>query len=203
MLAIRVGENIEKRSKAKIFLGAFDVCLKGLELEGLKQYFGADIFGGVLRIKVENWNQDEEARSILYKNLDDIKESQNIFLIDEIDILDVTFKKISKYCSAENVFDCREVKEKDSRSFDLANILLRNTYGQREAIEKKRLEAWTLYNEIIKTEAIESVLGAVNYKFKMYNMEKEVSENNISLSLAHDGLVDAKLNFERYILSCN
>ena len=217
MLIIRVGDNIEKRNKAdamckvdtsenanrsvlvNIFSSMCDAYLKDFEIEGVKQYLGQDIFGGILKVRIENWNT-EEHRDSLYKNLEDIQESKNIFIIDEPEMLDVTFKKLSKYAESKNVFDCREIKIKDTRSFDLADALLQKVSSQKENNLRKK-NAWLLYVDLIKTEPIESIIGAINYKFKMYKKEKQVGDNLISIAHSHDSKGDAKIDLEKYILS--
>ena len=210
MLVIRVGDNLEKRNKANqtadisnfknIFSGMCDTYLKGAEIESLKQYFGEDIFGGILKIKIENWN-NEDYRDFLYRYLDEIQESKNIFIIDELEILDVTFKKISRYAELKNVFDCREIKEKSFKSFDLANTLLKRTFNEKDNNLKRR-NAWLIYQELLaEGEHIESIIGAINFKFKSYGLEKEVGQNLISISYSHDIKGDAKVDLEKYILS--
>ena len=210
MLVIRVGDNLEKRNKANqmsnisnfknIFSGMYDAYLKGAEIESLKQYFGEDIFGGILKIKIENWN-NEDYRDFLYRYLDEIQESKNIFIIDELEILDVTFKKISRYAEPKNIFDCREIKEKSFKSFDLANTLLKRTFNEKDNNLKRR-NAWLIYQELlVEGEHIESIIGAINFKFKSYGLEKEVGQNLISISYSHDSKGDAKIDLEKYILS--
>lgn len=191
MLIIRVGENAKKRKEASLKEKSFsfsDIVLKGSEIEGLKQYFGEDIFGGKIYIRIENWN-NEFYRDFLYRHLEDIRESHNIFIIDELDMLESTFTKLKKY--AEKSFDCREEKIKES-AFYLADLI----------IKKDKQKAWLEYHRLLNTgEPIESIIGALNYKFKILKNEKDFAENLISISKSHDSLGNARIDLEKFILN--
>ena len=193
MLILLVGDDINKRQdaqkKSNDLQGVCDVYLKGSELSGLKQYLGQDIFGGKLRIRIENWNL-EEPREILYRYIDDIKDSQNIFIIDESEMLDATYKKLQK--SASHSYDCREIKPKDQRSFLLADYIIR----------KNKQQAWIIYMQILESgEPIESIIGAINYKLKMSGMSDEFMHSSIAVANSHDSKGNAKIFLEKLILN--
>lgn len=194
MLIIRAGDNFEERKKSSDkypeCFSDINIYIKGPEILGLKQYLGQDIFGETLKIKIEDWNI-EEYRSYLYKHLEDLKESKNIFIIDELDILDTTFKKLATY--AEKSFDCRQEKIKES-GFYLGDLIL----------QRNKKDAWIEYLRLLKVgEPVESIIGAVNYKLKYArNMDKEklFANNIISLAQSHDSKGDAEIDLEKLIL---
>ncbi|MDQ5957308.1 MAG: hypothetical protein QG614_283 [Patescibacteria group bacterium] len=195
MLIVRVGDNFKKRNELNHKYGEYfskvDLYLRSDGIFGLKQYLGEDIFGGKLVIKMENWN-NEETRSFLYKYLEDIKNSQNIFVIDELDMLDATFKKLSSFAAFS--FDCKEEKVKDS-AFHLADLIIR----------KNKKDAWIEYHRLLKMgEPVESIIGALNYKLKFVydnNKEKVFGDNLIFLAKSHDSEGDAVIELERFILN--
>lgn len=194
MLVILIGDNAKKRQEVKDknskYLGHVNLFLKGEDIFGLKQYFGQDIFVDILKVKLEDWNK-EDLRSFLYKYLEEIRDSKNIFIIDEYDILDSTLKKISNF--AEKVFDIREVAEKDS-AFYLADLILK----------KDKRGAWLEYVRLKKVgEPIESIIGAINYKLRFardVDREKVFGGNLLSLAKDHDSLGDAEIDLEKLIL---
>ncbi len=70
----------------------------------MSQYYANDIFGNKKVIRIEDWNF-EDIRKELYRELENIVNSENVFIIDELDVLDTTTNKIAK--AANSFFDCR------------------------------------------------------------------------------------------------
>ncbi len=198
MLIIKVGTRLKERVECEEYIkslektfGNFEVAiLKKDDLAGVPQYFETNIFGDRTKVILEQWNT-EEYRDYVYKYLDKIKESENIFIIDEIDILDATLKKISK--CAEKVFDAREKEIKES-PFLLADYIY---MGNKKA-------AWLEYCRLLKGgEAVESMAGVINWKLKSSKSEKHKNINfNImrAVALDHDGECDAEKEVESIIL---
>ncbi len=165
------------------------------ELASIPQHFEVDIFGDKSIIYLENWN-NEDYRDYVYKYLEEIRDSKNIFVIDEVDILDASFNKIAKYAYKDTIFDAREDKVKES-AFYFADLFLM----------RKRGEAWTEYFRLLEAdEPIESIAGALIYKIKVSRMnnslKSEFMYKIISIvALDHDGKLNAELEFEKLILS--
>jgi DNA polymerase III delta subunit len=198
MLIIKIGTRLKKRVECEDYiksleknLSSFDVViLKKDELSGVPQYFDTNIFGDTIKVKLEDWNT-EEYRDHVYKYLDKIQESKNIFIIDELEMLEATFKKISKY--AEKVFDAREKEIKDS-PFLLADYIYA---GNKKA-------AWLEYNRLLSSgEAVESIAGVINWKLKSSRLEKHKYINfkiMRAVAMDHDGLCNAEKEVEGIIL---
>lgn len=188
MLIIKIGADRSKKVKVEDYKYNEMVNLKGDDISGIPQYLTSDIFGNKYRINIIDWN-DEERRKILYNFLPEIKDSDNIFVIDEEDILDATFKKLSSHAS--HVYDYREVKLKEN-PFNLAELIVR----------KKKREAWIEYMRLLdKNEAIESIIGVINWKLNQvrnvegsYKMLKFIADD-------HDSKGDAKKELEKFILN--
>ncbi len=108
MLILRVGgdeKKIESLKKANNYeVPKYNFLIEGEQINNISQYFDVDIFGEKKIIRIENWNKEEE-RKILYKYLDEIKESRNIFIIEETELLDATVSKLQK--TAEIFIDAR------------------------------------------------------------------------------------------------
>jgi hypothetical protein len=154
-----------------------------------------DIFGDKSIIYLENWNS-EDYRDYVYKYLEEIRDSQNIFVIDEVEMLDASFNKISKYAYKDTIFDAREDKVKES-AFYFADLFLM----------RKKKESWLEFLRLINVgEPIESIAGALIYKIKVSRMNVAI-KNDLTfkimsiIALDHDGKLNAELEFEKLILS--
>ena len=71
------------------------MILKRDELKAIPQNFDTNIFGEKSIVYLEDWNQ-EDYRDDVYRYLEDIRDSQNIFVIDEAEMLDATFNKLDE-----------------------------------------------------------------------------------------------------------
>lgn len=215
MLIIKIGTELKKREEANKYIRDNFSDINNLEkkdinknqeyftknilskddLASIPQYFEVDIFGDKSIIYLENWN-NEDYRDYVYKYLEEIRDSQNIFIIDEVDILDASFNKIAKYAYKDTIFDAREDKIKES-AFYFADLFLM----------RKKGEAWTEFLRLIKVgEPIESIAGALIYKIKVSRIESKIKTELIykimsTIALDHDGKLNAELEFEKLILS--
>ena len=102
MLILRVGgdeKKIESLKKAKKYdVPKYNFVIAGEQINNIGQYFDVDIFGEKKIIRIEEWNREEE-RKVLYKFLDEIKESKNTFIIEEAELLEATLNKLAKQAS--------------------------------------------------------------------------------------------------------
>lgn len=199
MLIIKAGTGIKEREKANKYIrdnysNFSEKVLRKEEMAMLPQYFEVDIFGDKTKIYLEDWNV-EECRDLLYKYLEEIRDSENIFVIDETDILDATFKKLCKYGYKETIFDAREVKAKES-AFYFGDLFLM----------RKKKEAWAEFLRLISVgEPVESIAGALIYKIKVSRMNDGLKNDLIFkimtlVAMDHDGKCEAKKEMEKLIL---
>ena len=194
MLIIKVGTRLRERVDCEKHIKSFgvsnNITLKNAELSGVSQYLNVDIFGDRTCVYLEDWN-NETHREYVYRFLEEMSLSQNIFVIDEAEILDVTLKKISKY--AEKVFDAREGVVKNN-IFDFVNYFY---FGDKK-------NAWLEYNRLLNSgEKIEGIAGAVNWKL---NTSKNKKHRELSfeilkaVAMDHDGKCDGEKEIEKIIL---
>ncbi len=199
MLIIKAGTELKEREEANKYIrdnySTFtEKILRKEELALIPQYFEVDIFGDKTKIYLEDWNA-EDYRDFVYKYLEEIRDSENIFIIDETDILDATFKKLCKYGYKETIFDAREVKGKES-AFYFGDLFLM----------RKKKEAWLELLRLINAgEPVESIAGALIYKIKVSRMNNGLKNDLIFKIMAlvamdHDGKCEAKKEMEKLIL---
>jgi hypothetical protein len=204
MLLIKIGTNKKERGEANDYIRKFlstgdikssSVTLKGEELRSVPQYFDLDIFGEKSAVYLENWNV-EDYRDCVYKYLEEIRESQNLFIIDEADMLDASFNKIAKYAYKDTIFDAREDKVKES-AFYFADLFLM----------RKKKEAWIEYLRLLEAgEPAESIAGALIYKLKVSRIDSKIKSELIYkimsiIALDHDGKLESEKQIEKLILS--
>ncbi len=199
MLIIKAGTEIKERENANKYIrdnfsNFSEKVLRKEELSMLPQYFEVDIFGSKAKIYLEDWNV-EDYRDLLYKYLEEIRDSENIFIIDETDILDATFKKLCKYGYKETIFDAREVKVKES-AFYFGDLFLM----------RKKKEAWLEFLRLVNAnEPVESIAGALIYKIKVSRMNDGLKNDLIFkimtlIAMDHDGKCEAEKEMEKLIL---
>lgn len=187
MLYIRIGEDEQKRLTLAKEFADIDVVLGKGEMSGIRQYLASDMWGGVLKIRLDNWNNEED-REWMYKYLEEMSASANVFLIDETNILDATFKKIQKH--ATKSVDARVIEEKLS-AFTLGDLILR---GDKRG-------AWLEYWKLIKWgEPAESIVGAINYKFKLARRDDLIFKTLDIQARGHDSRGDIEKELEIMIL---
>lgn len=204
MLIIKIGTELKKREEANKYIRDIFVnnklsftkkVLSKEELASIPQHFEVDIFGDKSIIYLENWNS-EDYRDYVYKYLEEIRDSKNIFVIDEVEMLDASFNKLAKCAYKDTIFDAREVKVKES-AFYFADLFLM----------RKKNDAWTEYLRLLEVgEPVESIAGALIYKLKVSRIDSKIKSDLIYkvmsvIALDHDGKLSAESEFEKLILS--
>lgn len=212
MLIIKIGIELKKREEANKYIRDNFSDINNLEKKDIKknqeyfakkvlsreelasipQHFELDIFGDKSIIYLENWNS-EDYRDCVYKYLEEIRDSKNIFVIDEVEMLDASFNKIAKYAYKETIFDAREGKVKES-AFYLCDLIL----------QRNKEKAWLEYSRLLEVdEPIESIVGAMIHKVKTSRVNNKTDFLYALMSMTaldHDGKLSAKHEFEKLIL---
>lgn len=191
MIYIIFGTNFEKREKAKDYIKNL-LKKKNIDFEKLLEvpkinidnysllpnYFGSiSLFGERLLINIENLLTKEESREYLYKNLENMHISQNIFILDEPFALAQSFQKVErdfeKLGIRENAFDASEEKDKkDINPFYLCELIEKRD-------KKSAWQEWKkLYTEWGDSEA-QAIHGAIWWKWKnMWTAFLDGDKNN-------------------------
>lgn len=178
MLILRVGgdeKKIESLKKAKKYdVPKYNFVIAGEQLNNIGQYFDIDMFGEKKVIRIEEWNREDE-RKVLYKYLDEIKESKNTFIIEETEMLEATLTKLAK--SADIFIDARVDKK-------ISYYTPWKLFDYFEARDKKNL--WLEFVRIkaicvdldTKDKADEplKIIGALSYKIQNSPMSKYTKE---------------------------
>ncbi len=178
MLILRVGgdeKKIESLKKAKKYdVPKYNFVIAGEQINNIGQYFDIDIFGEKKIIRIEEWNREEE-RKVLYKFLDEIKESKNTFIIEETEMLEGTLNKLAKQASV--FIDARV--DKDLKSYTPWKLC---DYFERR--DKKNL--WLEFTRVkaicvgldTKDKADEplKIIGALSYRIQNSPMSKYTKE---------------------------
>ncbi len=169
MLYIIHGDNIERRSKARNEVGLPDIAIspetEDKEIKIAELISAQNLWGDSQIITLDKILEDKEIKDIIYENLEDIKNSDNKFIIEETKINAAVLTKLSKY--ATKVFDCSIGELVNSRGnnrvpekspFKLCDYIA--------AKDKKNawIELMRLYETDIESEPLH---GAIWWKLKM------------------------------------
>lgn len=128
-------------------------------------YGGASLFGEKVLVNAEDILTKEETREYVYKNLEGMSLSENVFILDEPFAATATFQKIErdleKINIKKNLFDCREtLTKKDVEPFYLCELIEKRD-------KKAAWQEWKkLYLEWENSEA-QAIHGALWWKWKM------------------------------------
>lgn len=128
-------------------------------------YGGASLFGEKVLINAEDLLTKEESREYIYKHLEEMKESENIFVLDDPFAVVATFQKLERDLEKleikENLFDCREtIVQRDVEPFFLCELIEKRD-------KKAAWQEWKkLYLEWEDSEA-QAIHGALWWKWKM------------------------------------
>ncbi len=208
MIYAIVGTDTNKREKAYELLNKlgnvsahiYSEQVATLEpLISASNLFGDKVIANLIQVMDVASSRDEVVRL-----LPEMKESTNIFIIDEpfSDANRVT--RLTKY--AEKVYDAREGKEKDVDVFTFCNLFARR--------DKK--EVWIEWMRIRDLDSPEAINGALWWKFQgVWSDVKLGKPSKFTLNeceeiggklirapiLAHRGEADLKVELEKIILS--
>ncbi len=192
MLILRVGgdeKKIENLKKAKKYdVPKYNFVIAGEQINNIGQYFDIDMFGEKKIVRIEEWNREEE-RKVLYKYLDEIKESKNTFIIEETEMLDATLTKLAKHASI--FIDARVDKKMNQYTpWKLSDYF--------EARDKKNL--WLEFIRIkgicieleTKDKADEplKIIGALSYKIQNSHMSKYTKEEKSKVYFELISIID-------------
>lgn len=194
----------------------------------LPNYFNStSIFGEKILINLEDLLNREDEREILYKSLEDLIDSENIFILDEFTAPAPSVLKLEKLLEkkklSKNIFNCKEEKvEKDIEPFYLCDLIeKRDKRGAWREFQKIYLEwgddeAQALHGSIWwKWKMIwsASIDGNKNNFFKFYRLkEREIKYNKEELEKfghelslmamkANSGEINLMRAIEKFILS--
>lgn len=158
MLYSIVGTEINKREKAyeellkvgKISAHIYSEQVATLEaLIQASSLFGDKIVANLIQVMDVASSRDE-----LIRLFPDMKDSSNIFIIDEPFADANRFKRLEKY--SEKIFDARGPKEKDADVFTLCNLFER----------RDKRGAWVEWMKVRDTDSPEAFQGALWWKMK-------------------------------------
>lgn len=208
MIYAVVGTDTEKREKAYILLkkeGEITDHVYSEHVSALEAFISAsNIFGEKIIVNCVQVMELASSRDEMVRLLPDMKESANIFIIDEPFADQNRVTRLTKY--AEKVFDAREEKKKEVDVFVLCNLFAKR--------DKK--SAWVEWMRIRDETSIESVHGALWWKFQLVWSDVKSGKNSMfsieeceriggvllrSSIKAHRGECDFKTELEKLILS--
>ncbi len=208
MIYALVGTERTKRDKAHkeiAKVGAPTAHIYAEQISALKPLIEAtSLFGDKVIAHLIQTLDKAETREYVYDLLPLMKESPNIFVLDEPFADANRFKKLQKF--VEVMFDAREEKEETASPFALANAFSRR--------DKKSV--WLEWMKVRDVESPEAIQGMLWWKFQtIWSDVKSGRPGKFTLSeceelggrilrssiLAHRGEKDLKVELESIILS--
>lgn len=208
MIYAIVGTDRIKRDKAYEVLSALGVVTAHIyseQLVTLEPLIAASsLFGEKVIVNVIQVMELASARDEIVRLLPEMKESANIFIIDEPFADANRVSRLTKY--AEKVYDAREEKKKELDVFVLCTLFAKR--------DKKA--AWTEWMRIRDTGSPEAIQGALWWKFQgIWSDVRAGKPSKFTLSeceniggkllrssiIAHRGEGDLKVELEKIILS--
>lgn len=202
-----VGTDTAKREKAYEILskeGMISSHIYSEQVSALESLIAASsLFGDKVIVNLIQTMELASAREEVTRLLSDMKDSINIFIIDEPFADANRVSRLTKY--SEKVFDAREEKKERTDVFTLCNLFAKR--------DKK--EAWIEWMRIRDEDSPEAIQGALWWKFQMIWADTRagkpsrftVSECEVigaalmkSSIKAHRGELDLKMELEKIIL---
>ena len=165
---------------------------------------GASLFGEKIIVNLIQVMDTAPSRDELIKRLDDMKTSQNIFIIDEPFADTNRVNRLKKF--SEKLFDVRVEKGRDVDVFTLCNLFAK----------KDKKGAWVEWMRIRDLDSPEAIHGALWWKFvTIWNTVRDGGVSKFTQTeceemggklfraniLAHRGEKDLKTEMEAIILS--
>lgn len=208
MIYAIVGTDTNKREKAYEVLAKVGVVSSYIyseqinTLEALTE--ASSLFGDKVVVNLIQTMDIASSRDEVIRLLPTMKESKNVFIIDEPFADANRFKRLEKY--ADKIFDAREEKKKDVDVFTLCNLFARR--------DKKG--AWIEWMRMRDLDSPEAIQGALWWKWTMvwqdvragkpskFSLQEcediggKLVRSNIE---AHRGEKDLKVALEEIILS--
>jgi hypothetical protein len=208
MIYAIVGTDTTKREKAYEILareGVVSTHIYSEQVATLEPLVSASsLFGDKVIVNLIQVMELASARDEVVRLLPDMKESLNIFIIDEPFADTNRVKSLTKY--SEKVFDGREEKEEEVNAFTLATLFAKR--------DKKN--AWIEWMRIRELTSPESISGILWWKFQIvwgdvrsgkpskFSLAEceEIGGRLMKSSIkAHRGEGDLKVELEKIILS--
>lgn len=208
MIYAIVGTDTKKRKSALAEvakLGLPSAHLYGEQVSMLEPLIGASsMFGDRVVVHLIQTLEKAEARERIHELLPSMRDSQNVFVLDEPFADANRAKKIEKF--AAKLFDAREEKREEASPFALCNAFARRD-------KKSVWVEWMKLRDLIGAEAVQGALwwkfqsvwsdtlSGRQTKFSKEECEKfgrRILESSI---LAHRGEKDLKVELERLLLS--
>lgn len=207
MIYAIVGTDTNKREKAYeglASLGNVSAHIYSEQVATLEPLISAsNLFGDKVIANLIQVMDLASSREEIVRLLPEMKESSNIFIIDEPFADANRVARLTKY--SEKLFDAREEKEKDVDVFIFCNLFARR--------DKKGV--WVEWMRIRDLDSPEAIQGALWWKFQgIWNDTKLGKPSKFTLNecegiggkllrapiLAHRGEADLKVELERVVL---
>jgi hypothetical protein len=208
MIYTIVGTNKEVRAKASLELAKIGDVTAHIYSESIGTLQplieSSSLFGDKIIVQVIQVMDLASTRDVLITLLPDMKESANVFILDEPFADANRVKRLSKY--SEKTFNAIEVKEKNNDIFQLCNLVAR----------RNKKDAWLAWMELRDKETPESIHGALWWKWTtLWSDTKSGKPSKFTIKecediggkllrasiLAHRGERDLKVEMERVVLS--
>lgn len=203
---VGTNQKIREESFKKILNGRNSTTyIYNEQIANLKPLIDAtSLFGDEIIVTLIQTLDKAESREVVYDLFAEMKDSKNLFIMDEPFADSNRIKRMEKY--SEKVFDAREEKEKELSPFNMCN-----SFGRKD--KKQTFVEWIKIKDI--AEPLEMVHGALWWKIKTiwgdtldgkktnFNLDEceKFGEEILRSSLdAHRGKVDLKNKLEEIIL---
>mgnify|MGYP000199174601 CR=1 FL=1 len=209
MLYIIYGDNISARYKARNELGKVDLILN-LENENIIAEIKSSInnqslWGETQIITLDKVLEDKDVREFIYSEIENIKNSDNKFIIEEIDISKASLDKLKK--SATKVYDCTANQYANNRGNNL--VPEKSPFALCDYIAARdRRRAWVELMRLYETDVeSEPLHGALWWKVKNILITKGAGWGDLAYDLimisarAHNGECDFRNEIEKWVLS--
>lgn len=120
---------------------------------------GQSLFSKKYIVQISRILEYKEFSEILLDKIEQLKSSENIFILSEPDISAKDLKKIEKFCEKIQDFSVSGGSEKSYGAFN--NFALADAFGERNS---KKL--WTLYLQAMKNSVAEEIHGLLWWQLK-------------------------------------